>query len=331
MAKTLIIGGAGFIGAHLAKALALAGEPVDLLDNFSRGVHDVFLREIEEMPNVHLLDADMLDPSAISRLPHDYEVIYNFAAIIGVRHVLARPYEVLHKNVLILATSIELARQQKKLKRLVFASTSEVYAGSLLHMNMPVPTPENFPLALTELTHARTSYMLSKIYGEAMCQHSGVPFTVVRPHNIYGPRMGLVHVVPELFKRARELPRGGQLTVSSADHRRSFCYIDDAIVMLQKLAGAPNATGGTFNVGNQHQETSIDDVARMILRAIDRSDLELVPTPATPGSPFRRCPDMTRTNEVTKFDPIIDLAEGIQRTCQWYAAHVFTHDGVSAT
>lgn len=331
MRKTLIIGGAGFIGAHLARALVGTGEPVDVLDNFSRGVCDSYLQEIEVKPDVRLIDGDMLDPTTPSLLDDDYAAIYQFAAIIGVRHVLERPYEVLHKNVMIQASAIELAQRQKALDRFVFTSTSEVYAGSLLHMNMPIPTPEHFPLALTDLAHARTSYMLSKIYGEAMCQQSSLPFTIVRPHNVYGPRMGLVHVLPELIMKARILPQGGQLAVASSEHRRAFCFIDDAVEMLRRLAAAPKAARGTFNLGNQEQETSIGDVARIVLRKIGRTDLEIVPLPQTPGSPARRCPDMRQTIAVTGFRPTIDLDEGIQRTYQWYMDNVFSNCGMSAT
>ena len=68
--------------------------------------------------------------------------------------------------------------------------------------------------------------MLSKIYGEAMCSHSNLPFTVIRPHNFYGPRMGLAHVIPELFKKAY-FAKNNKITVYSPKHKRNFCYIDE--------------------------------------------------------------------------------------------------------
>ena len=97
---------------------------------------------------------------------------------------------------------ITFGKRQENLERLIFTSTSEVYAGTLKYFSLKIPTPENTPLALTELSENRTSYMLSKIYGEALCLHSGLPVTIVRPHNFYGPRMGLSHVIPELFKES---------------------------------------------------------------------------------------------------------------------------------
>ena len=90
-------------------------------------------------------------------------------------------------------------------KLFVFASTSEVYAGSLEHFGLPIPTPETAPLGLPDLGRPRTTYMLSKIYGEALCRHAGLPFTILRPHNLYGPRMGMAHVIPELHARATHI------------------------------------------------------------------------------------------------------------------------------
>src|SRR5260370_36313409 len=106
---------------------------------------------------------------------------------------------------------IGFARSETELRRLVFPSTSEVYAGTLQYFGMPFPTPETTPLAITDLAQPRASYMLSKIYGEALCQHAGVPFTIVRPHNVYGRRMRMAHAVPERLNRTHQNPTGGKL------------------------------------------------------------------------------------------------------------------------
>jgi len=231
---------------------------------------------------------------------------------------------------MIQAQAIDLAKRQRGLDRFVFASTSEVYAGSIKHIAVQVPTPEDVPIALLGLEHPRTSYMLSKIYGEAMCQQSDLPFTIVRPHNVYGPRMGLVHVLPELIMKARSLPKGGSLEVASINHRRAFCFIDDSVNILRSLVAEQKAVDGTFNLGNQAQEVTIGDVANIVLRTIGRVDLNIVPLPETPGSPARRCPDMSRTIDLTGFHPAVDLEEGMRRTYKWYIDNVFSGGSVSA-
>ena len=84
----------------------------------------------------------------------------------GVKHVLKSPYHVLQKNVDLLKNAISLAKQQKNLKRFIFTSTSEVYAGTLNHFGLKFPTDEMTPLTINDLNNERTSHMLSKIYGE---------------------------------------------------------------------------------------------------------------------------------------------------------------------
>src|SRR5690606_18212413 len=211
---------------------------------------------------------DLLDGAACAALDHDYDVIVHFAAIIGVTHVLQRPYEVLTHNVRLLENALEAARRQRALSRFVFASTSEVYAGTLAAFSMEIPTPESTPLAVADLSHPRTSYMLSKIYGEAMCRHSGLPFTVVRPHNVYGPRMGMAHVVPELLKRTYEARDGESLLVHSPRHKRTFCYVDDAVDLLVRIFETEKTAGTVLNLGSTDAEVSIAEVARIVIDTV---------------------------------------------------------------
>lgn len=325
----LITGGAGFIGYHLGKRLLAEGYRVDLLDSFSRGVRDEAFTELANSDGVELLDVDLLKPGALDDAATDYDHIIHLAAIIGVVHVQQRPYEVLRDNVAMLDQVIALARRQSNLSRLVFASTSEVYAGTLTYFDLPVPTPESTPIALSDLAQPRTSYMLSKLYGEAMCRNSGVPFTIVRPHNVYGPRMGLVHVVPELLQRSYKAADGDTLDVFSVDHRRSFCYIDDAVEIMVRLMERPDCAGQVMNLGRQDPEVTIREVAETCIAATGKS-LEIDPKPATPGSPARRAPDMSATTALVDFEAQVDLREGVQRTFDWYRTNIFSGSTVSA-
>lgn len=329
MKRVLITGGAGFIGYHLATELVDNGYAVDLVDNFSRAVADPDLDALAERPHVRLIRGDVLDRATYDALGDDYAQIYHFAAIIGVAHVMNRPYDVLRDNTAMLVLALEFARRQGSLERFVFASTSEVYAGTLQYFTLPIPTPEDSPLALTPLDHPRTSYMLSKIYGEALCQHSNVPFTIIRPHNFFGPRMGLSHVVPELLKKAYEAEPGTSLTVASVEHRRAFCYISDAVHMIRLLAESDDAKGQTVNVGNQEQELSIGELARLVIEVVGR-DLDMTPGPQTPGSPSRRSPEMSRAIGLTGFSPRVGLREGVTRTFDWYKHTIFDGGVASA-
>jgi len=320
--KALITGGAGFLGFALGGHLHDRGAEVHLLDDFSRGSRDPALERFATRPRARVLTGDLRDPASLASLDRDYTHVYHMAAIIGVANVLQRPDAVLRENVAMHSHALDFAHSQARLQRFLFPSTSEVYAGTLRYFDLAIPTPESVPLAITDLSEARTSYMLSKIYGEAMCHHSGLPFTIIRPHNVYGPRMGLQHVVPELMQRAYRAETGGVLQVFSVDHTRTFCYVDDAVELTRRLTEAPAGLGGTFNVGTATRELTIREVAETILRVVGKP-LTILPGPTTAGSPSRRAPDMTHAVEASGFAPAIEFEDGIRRTFDWYRREVF--------
>ena len=313
-------GGAGFIGTHLAWRLVEQGSRVDLVDDFSRGPYDDAVMALANSGSVRLFERDLRLPGALDDADLDYDLVVHLAAIVGVANVAARPYAVLRDNVSLTQQALAVAQRQSSLTRFVFASTSEVYAGTLEHFDLPIPTPESAPLALPDLDRPRTTYMLSKIYGEAMCHWASVPFTIMRPHNVYGPRMGLQHVIPELLQRAHE--SDGRLEVFSVDHRRTFCFVEDAVEMITRAAWSPACVGETLNVGNQEPEITIAELAELIVDVVGK-ELEIVPRGATTGSPERRCPDMTKTFDLTGYRPRVPLEDGVRRTYEAYRAHAF--------
>jgi len=319
MSKALITGGLGFIGYHLSSRLLAEGFEVHAYDNRRRGTIDAQVEALRANSRYRLIIGDLIDESSLQRLADNYTYIFHMAAIVGVRHVAEQPYQVLIDNVASLANVIDFARRQTDLRRLVFPSTSEVYAGTLQYFGMSFPTPETTPLAITDLAQPRTSYMLSKIYGEALCQHAGVPFTIVRPHNVYGPRMGMAHVVPELLKRTHQTPTGGKLPVFSANHKRTFCYVDDAVEFIIRLAKASAGLSGTFNIGSSTEEISIARLAELIVATVGKH-LEIESAPATQGSTERRQPHLGHAITVAGYTPTVSLHEGILRTYEWYRA-----------
>jgi UDP-glucose 4-epimerase len=327
--KVLITGGAGFIGAHLAQRLVSEGFTVDLVDNFSRGVMDLELETLSCEKAVALYSIDCLDSQQVEALGVEYDYIFHLAAIIGVDHVTRQPYRVLVDNLRMTDNLVQLAIKQKGLKRFLYPSTSEVTAGSFEFFGLAIPTAEDAPLAVTELSRPRTSYMLSKINGESLCHYSGLPFTIFRPHNIYGPRMGLSHVVPGQLKKAYFAKDGDEVHVPSVEQTRSFCFVADAVEQLLRMMVRPEAEGQTLNLGTESPEVTILEVAQACHAAVGRK-VHVKAEPAPPGSPARRAPDMTKTNAIIGFSSQVSLAEGVERTFSWYRDAVFEGWGVSA-
>ncbi len=328
MKKVLITGGAGFVGYHLAIKLLESDYQIDILDNFSRGINDTQISTLAKSGRVNLINADLLLPDIQNKVNKDYSYIYHLAAVIGVQHVLKSPYDVLDKNIRLLRNAFDIAQDQKDLDRFVFASTSEIYAGTLNHYGLEFPTPEKTPLTINSLDESRTSYMLSKIYGEAMCLHSGLPVTIIRPHNFYGPRMGLSHVIPELMKKVVEI-ESAQLDVFSVNHQRTFCYIADAVEMIQLLAESNKSIGESYNVGIDDEEITMGDLAKIIINLIGK-DISINPLPATPGSPKRRCPSISKLKNVISYTKQYPLKKGLQETFDWYNKYIFSGREVSA-
>ena len=321
MERILITGGAGFIGYHLALKLLSKDYKIDLIDDLSRGVNDKYLKEITAENQVKLIDANLLDYKINDELRNDYTYVYHLAAVVGVEHVLKAPYNVLVKNIELLKNAIVIGKMQNKLKRFVFASTSEVYAGTLKNHGLKFPTPENSPLSITNLEENRTPYMLSKIYGEALCIHSSLPFTIIRPHNFYGPRMGLSHVIPQLLKKAYD-SKNGKLDVYSVNHKRTFCFIKDAVEMIVLISEKKKSLGETYNIGNQQDEISIAELAKIIIEVVGK-DLVIKNLVDSNDSIVRRCPDMMKTINLEAFKINYNLKDGIKRTFDWYRKDIF--------
>ena len=310
------------LGLSLARRLLSEDVAVDLVDNFSRGRRDAELAAVAAIPHIRCVTLDLSVPGATDALDKDYDAIFHFAAILGVANVIGRAYDTLKLNVELTNEALLFARRQADLKVFLFASTSEIYAGSLLAGLLSFPTPENSTIALPTLEAPRTSYMLSKLYGEALVHHAGVPGVIIRPHNVYGSRMGTEHVVPELMKRMRGAAPGSRLPIYSPTHSRTFCFIDDAVELTARLARKPEAIGRAWNVGTEAPEYTIMQVAEIVRRIVG-ADVELTQAEETAGSPARRCPSMTKTNTLTDHHRRVPLDEGVERTYAWYSRHGF--------
>jgi UDP-glucuronate decarboxylase len=318
--RILITGGAGFIGYHLVRRLAEDEEnEITLADDFSRGRLDDELRAVAAQPQVRLVTADLTDPESLRRLDGGYDDVYHLAAVIGVKNVLERPQEVVRVNALATVHLLDwfVAGGGKKL---LFSSTSEAYAWTQQFHPLRVPTPEDVPLSLTDLSDPRSSYAASKIFGELAvtqyCGASGNPFAIVRYHNVYGPRMGNEHVIPELFQRA--LAGQDPLVVYSADHRRAFCYVSDAVEATTAAMRLAEVSGHTINIGNDREEVEIGELARLVL---ERGGLEreIAPKTAANDPIQRRCPDLSRARDLLGYEPRVSLEEGLDLTLAWYA------------
>jgi len=318
--RILITGGAGFIGFHLASWLASQGHDITILDNFTRGEEDEDFNTLIALENVKLLIRDITITSTFNDLK-DFDDIYHLAAINGTQNFYSAPDKVLRVGIIGTLNILDWFKDQPHGK-LLFTSSSETYAGAheLLGDNFPIPTPEEVPLVISDPKNARWSYGGSKILGEVMMYAYMKAYnlfnriSLIRYHNIYGPRMGFEHVVPQFIERI--IKRENPFKIYGADASRTFCYIDDAVKATQLTIETISSMGRMTNIGRTDGEIKILDLAKMLFD-ITGYDVPVAIESAPEGSVMRRCPDISRLRSIG-YKPNIDLGQGLRKCFEWY-------------
>jgi nucleoside-diphosphate-sugar epimerase len=320
--KALITGAAGFIGYVLAKRLG--EDPTNeliLVDNFVRGERDAAYRELASKPNVTAIELDLSAADALERLPTTaLDFVFHLAAFNGTQNFYERPYDVLRHSTLPTFTLIDKYVVTRAVReRFVYAGSSEAYASTITKFGWTVPTTEDVPLCIDDPTNARWSYGASKLHGEVLtcvaCAQYDVPFSSIRYHNVYGPRMGDKHVVPDFVSRMSR----GVYELYGHEDTRSFLYVEDAIEATLALARSAAARDQVVNIGSTH-EITIRELGEQMLRAAGiQAEIVLHPSPA--GSVRRRSPDVSKLRALTDFTPRWTLEQGLRETVAWYLAH----------
>lgn len=321
MVKVLITGGAGFIGFHLAKYLANKNYETVILDNFTRGIEDEELKQLLEKENVSLIKADVTNSNFTSKLDKDYDQIYHLAAINGTENFYKMPHKVLKVGILGTINLLDWFTEEKIKGKFLFSSSSEAYAGALnlLKEKFPIPTPENIPLVVEDPKNVRWSYGGSKIMSEiAIYSYAKAfnlkNFSIIRYHNIYGPRMGYEHVIPQFIERI--VKKENPFKIYGGTETRTFCYIDDGIKATNLVMENKNANEQTIHIGRDDQEIKIIELAKSLFEIANfYPKIDIQPSPQ--GCVARRCPDITKLKELG-YTPEINLKEGLRKTYDWY-------------
>ena len=316
--RTLITGGAGFVGSHLAEHLLALGHEVSVLDNLSTGSidniahlksHAGFSYVVDTVTNEPLL-AEMIDGS---------DVVFHLAAAVGVKLIVEQPVHTIETNVH--GTEVVLKHANTKKKLVFIASTSEVYGKSA-----DVPFRENADVVLGPSTKHRWAYACSKMIDEflalAYWKEKKLPVVVVRLFNTVGPRQtGQYGMVLPTF--VRQALAGSPITVfGDGTQSRSFTDVSDVVRALVTLASEPRAVGGVFNIGNTG-EISIRDLADRVKAATgSRSPIQLIPYDQAYEEGFedmpRRVPDLSKLRQLIGYEPKVGLDEIIERVIEYF-------------
>ena len=318
--KALITGGAGFIGFHLAKQLSSDGFGVHIADNFQRGKKDNDFNSLLNQKKVKLIQLDVTKENQFSKLDNDYNQVYHFAAINGTGNFYRIPDQVLKVGTVGTINVLEWFSKKNKNGKILFSSSSETYGGLLkiLGNKFKIPTPENTPLIVEDPKNVRWSYGASKILGEvaffSYAKTNNFRFTIVRYHNIYGPRMGYEHVIPQFIERI--VKKENPFRIFGSEQTRAFCYADDAVRATQLAMENEKTNNDIVHIGRDDAEIKIIDLAENLFD-IANYHPRIKAEKEAEGTVQRRCPDTTKLKNLG-FKPKVDLKEGLKRTYDWY-------------
>src|SRR5438094_8860505 len=271
--RVLITGGAGFIGSHLSDAYIQRGDEVFVIDDLSTGSIEN-IRHLKEHPRYHYTIESVHSQPVTAELVDQCDVIFHLAAAVGVKLIVESPVRTIETNVH--GTEVVLSLANKKKKKVLIASTSEVYG-----LSNEVPFRADGNLLMGATTKGRWSYACSKAIDEflalAYWREKKLPTVVVRLFNTVGPRQtGQYGMVIPTF--VRQALAGRPITVyGDGKQTRCFCHVADVVGALTKLIDHDKAVGEVFNIGS-NEEISIMDLARKV-KELTNSESEIVLVP----------------------------------------------------
>ncbi len=317
--RVLITGGAGFIGSHLSDAYIERGDEVHVIDDLSTGSIDN-IAHLKKHERFHYTIDTVQNHPVIAELVDQCDVVFHLAAAVGVKLIVESPVRTIETNVR--GTEIVLAVANKKKKKVLIASTSEVYG-----LSDQVPFREDGNLVMGATVKGRWSYACSKAIDEflalAYWREKKLPTIVVRLFNTVGPRQtGQYGMVIPTF--VRQALAGRPLTVyGDGQQTRCFGYVGDIVGALVKLMDDPGAVGKVFNIGS-NEEVSILELAHRV-KELTNSDSEIVLVPYDEAYEEgfedmpRRVPDITKIDAQVGFHPEMTLDGILQKVIAYHS------------
>jgi UDP-glucose 4-epimerase len=315
----LITGGAGFIGSHLADAYLQRGDEVFAIDDLSTGSIEN-IQHLKSNKNFHYTIDSVHNQPALAELVDQCDVIFHLAAAVGVKLIVESPVRTIETNVR--GTEVVLSLANKKKKKVLIASTSEVYG-----LSEQVPFREDGNLVMGATTKGRWSYACSKAIDEflalAYWREKKLPTIVVRLFNTVGPRQTGQYgmVIPTFVKQALA---GRPLTVyGDGKQTRCFGYVGDVVGALIKLMDHPASVGQVFNIGSNEEVTILELAERVKELTNSESEITFTPYDEAYEEGFedmpRRVPDISKIDAHVGFHPEMKLDGILQSVINFHS------------
>jgi UDP-glucose 4-epimerase len=325
--RVLITGGAGFIGSHLSDLYVSRGDEVFCIDDLSTGSFEN-IAHLKGNPKFRYTIDSVHNQPVMAELIDQCDVVFHLAAAVGVKLIVESPVRTIETNVR--GTEVVLAQANKKKKKVLVASTSEVYG-----LSSEVPFREDGNLVMGATTKGRWSYACSKAIDEflalAYWREKKLPTVVVRLFNTVGPRQTGQYgmVIPTFVKQALS---GRPLTVyGDGSQTRCFGYVKDVVGALVALMDAEESVGEVFNIGSSEEVSIMQLAGRVKELTGSKSEIVTVPYDEAYEEGFedmpRRVPDTSKVAALTGFKPTVTLDEILQSVIEYYSGR---QDGAAA-
>jgi len=322
--KALITGGGGFLGSHLSEKLLERGYKVVIVDLINKK-NEYKIQHLVGHKDFKFYRGSVIDRDLMDKLIWEADIIFHFAAVVGVQHYVERPYDVLDVNVS--GTKLVLDLAYKYGKKVVFASTSEIYGKST-----KIPFHEDDDRVLGPTKVDRWCYSTSKAVGEHYCfaySQLGLPVVVLRFFNAYGPRLDSIETGRVISIFMGQLLRGEPLTVhGDGSQTRCYTYVDDTVEGIIRSSEIKEAEGEVINIGTD-RETSVLDLAKAMIKAHGgKHEITFRKHEGIYGTSYedilRRVPDTLKAKRILNFEPKISLEDGLRKTVDWFKTHFET-------
>ena len=319
MKKVLVLGGGGFIGRNIVEFLVKRGDCNVTAADIKKGSNwDAISNNKNTSERFKTITADFTDISAFNNLDQSFDEVYMLAAVVGVNRTIKFPQDVIRINTLLTINTLDWI-SRNPIKRLLFSSSSENYAGTSDLFNIEIPTAEDVALCIGDVKHPRWTYAITKMHGESAFIHSAqsgnYECIVVRYQNIIGPEMGFGHAIPHIVERFVK-GEESSFKIYGHDQTRAFCYVEDAVKGTVGAMESDKAAGEIYHIGKQ-DEINMETLTTYIGDLMGyRGKYE--PAITYPGSVARRCPNIDKAKAHFGYAPKIGWKEAVSLTVDWY-------------
>ncbi len=310
MTTILITGADGFIGSHLTELLAKQGHRIKALSQYNSFNHWGWLEEVACLGQIEVLNGDVRDPHYCKLITKDVDIVYHLAALIAIPYSYVAPDSYVDTNIKG-TLNICQAALENQVRRVIHTSTSEVYGTAQY-----VPIDEKHPL------QPQSPYSASKIAADAMAMSFfnafGLPLTIARPFNTYGPRQSARAVIPTIITQIASGKK--QIQLGDVSPTRDFNYVEDTCRGFMALAESEKTLGETVNIGS-NTEISVGDTLN-IIKTIMQSDVEFIVDDQRlrpeKSEVNRLWCDNGKIKRLTGFEPMVNLTDGLKLTVDWF-------------